>query len=327
MLLETAMHKNICLLSILLLVNCNGGTTPVESGAGISTISNSSIASPTGRPEDRPPALKDEVTLNWRATNEGISLDWDGNDLYLQIRGGKRQGIFAQIAYNDYKSLRKNPDSRNCSNSHYFRVLSVVGSIVSFEHENGLTCGTSSAQWKYASMDLKKMGDFAYTSFERAESRNAMEIPSTKMVALTELFSGTELLTAFLANQSISHEISTALGENALQSSPRTLSEFSDFFCKFDYSKFGGDFYLEPDFLTRFAFHHIEGEKIAIWISLTPTSHAAQAEQEHLEIFLPIPDQMRQHLSSAELRRKSFLMKDARQAIGSSYAKFDFPNK
>jgi len=54
------------------------------------------------------------------------------------------------------------------------------------------------------------------------------------------------------------------------------------------------------------------------------TSHAAHAVQDHLEILLPIPDKIRQPLLLAKSKQEGFLMKDAADLVGNSFAEFEF---
>jgi hypothetical protein len=177
-------------------------------------------------------------------------------------------------------------------------------------------------------LDLEKSGDYIYPTLVEFGDEEASKVRTSKVVAITDLFSEADVLAALLANSQISRDISKALSENKMKSPPTTLSEFSDsIFTKYMSDVFDGAFYLRKDYLTRFVFHHIEGDKVAVWISLTSTSHAAQAVHEHVEILLPIPDKLREPLVLADSGQQGFLMKDAEKYVGTSRAKFEFGGK
>src|SRR5206468_2838286 len=73
------------------------------------------------------------------------------------------------------------------------------------------------------------------------------------------------------------------------------------------------DFELRPDVLTRFAFHHLEGDTVAVRLGLPPHSGAIRTEHQQLGLLLPIPHSLKQELGLATSRQQRFLMSDGEQ--------------
>jgi len=122
-------------------------------------------------------------------------------------------------------------------------------------------------------------------------------------------------------NQEISKAIAEASRLERLNGVPQTLDEFNRYFARYD-AKVSFDSRLANDYLSRFDFREIRSEKLAIWISLTPTSHAGQANQDHIEILMPIPEKLRSELFDAESGTVGFLMKNAANYVGTKPAHF-----
>jgi hypothetical protein len=106
-----------------------------------------------------------------------------------------------------------------------------------------------------------------------------------KVTKLTDYFAEQDVLQALLAD----HVIQKALAGLSRQTAPRTLAELPELFAANDYALGDLDFELRPDFLTRFVFHHIEGDKIAVRLGLPPHSGANRSAHQQLGLLLTIP--------------------------------------
>lgn len=323
------MRLNVCFLMMLLLIGCKSNEILVENAHTETGKTRAQVkASPTVESQESLPiAPPDEIQIDWHGTIPGVVLDWNAKDLTVQVGTAPKQRVFSRISENYCRVLQCDPEGRKCRCGNSFRLSSIVGKVVSFEDESDFSCAGSYLHWRYGSLDLGKSGDFIYPRLVEFDDKEAVKLRASKMIALTDLFSETNLLAALLTNPQISKDISKAMKENKLKSTPTTLSEFSNLFTKYMSGMFDDYFYLEKDYLTRFVFHHIENDKVAVWISLTPTSHTAQADHEHIEILLPIPDKLRESLLLADSGQQGFLMKDAEKFVGTSYAKFEFGGK
>jgi len=77
----------------------------------------------------------------------------------------------------------------------------------------------------------------------------------------------------------------------------------------------------------QFSIHHVEGDKVSVWISSLRQTPPTRALREHLELLLPIPENLRESFLSADSGKEGFLMKDSEKYVGASYAEFEFGSK
>jgi hypothetical protein len=249
-------------------------------------------------------------------------LIWNKRDLFVNYRGGKVLGFFSTIARSEYNKLLAAGHTEHCIRTHSFRLLAVIGNIISFEHESsmfGEGCNASVySEWQFASIDLGKKGGVSYPDISENDWPAPVMRSSTRMLSLTELFDEKELLAALLANA----KVAAVITENGGQT-PASLKEFVKFFTDRNYM-FDHVFSLERDFLLRFVFRGIENDKVKVRISLSPASHALQALQDYIEISLPLPARLRKALLAADSRKQGFLMKDAKTIAGSGCSEFEF---
>jgi len=315
------MSKFIFILVFATLLSCGGaGLSNNSSGKIINAGDNIppvySVLTPT-------PVEESEVKKKWHQQNNDLTLDWDGSDLSVTLKDRKVSHIFKKISEARIDRIRRDPNARDCDVSHFFRPASLVGTILSFEQEEAFFCGTTESDWRYTTIDLNDLRGLDLPSFSELENKKFNAHTTTPLVSLTKWFTEDEILKALLANQDIASGIERVIRGGKLTQPPANLSEFQKLFSPIDYDNFG-ELFLEKDFLTRFTFHHIDGERIIVWISLTPTSHAAQAVKDHLEISLPVPDELRNDLYLSQKQTKGFLMIDSQSNIGTSFAEFEY---
>jgi hypothetical protein len=161
------------------------------------------------------------------------------------------------------------------------KLLSVVGSIVSYEEFEGTSCEGAahpSAITLYAAVDAAHPG---------------------KKPRLTDLFPDADVLRALLSD--------AVVKKHAPKTPPKTTEalvkalESSDPECEYS---FGGDL------LNRFAFHHVEGQKVAVRIGLSHGCEVARGKLTQLGILLAVPPALQQALERASTRAEGFLMRD-----------------
>jgi len=273
---------------------------------------------PTPTPVEEP-----EIKKKWHQQNNDLTFDWNGSDLSVTLNGKKISDIFKRISEARYDRIRQDSNTRDCDVTLFFKPASVVDTMFSFEQEEGLSCGTTTIDWRYTTIDLADTQGLDLPSFSELGNKKFNAHTSTPLVSLTKWFTEDEILQALLANQDIASGIERAIQSGKLTQPPTNLSKFGKLFSPIDYDSFG-DLFLEKDFLTRFTFHHIDGDRVVVWISLTPTSHAAQAVRDHLEIRLPISGELRTSLTLADTGERGFLSKDASKFVGTSSAEFEY---
>lgn len=250
---------------------------------------------------------------------------WDGKELIIMLRNGKEIKIFSEFAKSDYRFQAKLENTEGCSTSYYYRPLAIAGSLISFTYETGFLCGAvNTASWGYVTFELTSDGRFL--SYPRyAETPEPTNEPSD--ISLSDMFSEGDIFKGLLANERISNDLSRLKAQGKINRNPQDLGELKKLLERFKYDFLKGMFYLDSSALESFAIHHIEGDKVSIWVSLMASSRASQAVQEHLELLLPIPDKLRESLLLADSAKEGFLMKNAFQYVGSSFAQFEFGNK
>lgn len=275
-----------------------------------STISNDEVASalPTPEFQDTGPipgtgldeAPSEDITRDWKEAINRTQYSWDGKELYVNIPGKNRLELFRKIA-KDYLSSFQSEGGR-CLNSSYFKIAAVVGDLVSYSHESSQVCGTVQGEWLYSTVNVSS---------------------PTPPLDLKHMFSEEELFKALIANNQISNDIHKSINEQKLAKMPENFRELNAFLTKYDYQLFDGASFFGQDYLTRFAFHHLEENNVVIRIAASPTSTAGRAIHRYVEIKLPIPDSLRTNLTRANDGEAGFLMTDAISKVGTSPAVFE----
>ncbi len=250
-----------------------------------------------------PPTDEEEKLIPWKSLVGKTTYNWNGKEFLVSRSRSETYRMFDSIWREDVAEMAISDKKCAKTLNSYFLPLSVVGDLVSFQHEIGYMCGASAwYSWRF-------------------ETRNVLR--PNEQVALTDYFSDEEILRAFLANSRISAEIEKAKSKKRLDVDPSSLKQLTSFLTKFDYEIFDAQSYLEEDYLSRFAFHHINNDQICVRVTLTPTSHAGQAIQEYVEICLPMPKSIDEGLRNADSGLAGFLMKNYTTKVGTKTVVFE----
>ncbi|MER3633119.1 MAG: hypothetical protein C4325_13985 [Blastocatellia bacterium] len=316
------MHSKI---PFLILLGCTvlGGCDALSSAsAPVSGISTAIDPKRQGDATHSRDSQKIDGEIIWSGTSGGLNIWWTTRDLYVESPSGiqkiwgplAQKGVEEFVAANSDDGSDEPTPAMNCDYDRYFKVLSVVGSLVSFKDSYLITCERAAhpdIDTRFTTIDLAKSGHLSY-------SWDVDLANLGKIIKLTDYFAEEDILRALLADRVVQKALVTV---NA-PAPPRTLEELVTLIKKDDYSL--GDYYLPTDFLTRFAFHHIEGNRVAIRLGLPPNSVANHAMHLQLELLLPIPDRLRAQLTLASERQEGFLMKDAEKIAGEQENEFGF---
>ena len=138
-----------------------------------------------------------------------------------------------------------------------------------------------------------------------------------KAVNLTDYFQESDILNALLADSVISE----ALKEAGVSTPPKTLAALPKVFAKNGYL-IKGELSLRSDFLTRFAFHHLEGDMVAVRLNLTSIAFGYRSQQ--IGLLLPVPAALKQPLASAASGEEGFLMDSVPPGIRKQQTRFAF---
>jgi hypothetical protein len=262
----------------------------------------------------------------WQGKSAGALIRWTNKDLYVEQNGKSSRlwGPLAEKGYQQFVTAQRDDEEvrsaqPNCDYVRCFKVLSVVGSLLSFQDGYYGYCGGAhpEANTRFTTIDVVKQGDIDYTTRKDEEFFDIDFAKQGRVVRLTDYFGEQDILKALLADPVMKKAIAE-LGTHPL---PRTLADLPTLFEREFYGLGYGNagFELRPDFLTRFAFHHVEGDKVAVRIGLPPHFGFNKTQHRELGIVLPIPESLRGALALADGRRQGFLMKDSRgRGIGKS---------
>ncbi len=245
-----------------------------------------------------PPTDEQEKLIPWKSSLGKTVYNWNGKEL-LVSRNRSEIRLFYSIWREDVKALSDKKCARTLNS--YFLPLSVVGDLVSYQHEVGYVCGASAwYSWRFETRNISRPNE---------------------QVELTDYFGEKEIVQSFLANSSISAAVEQAISEKRLDSVPSSLKQLDSFLTAYD-RKIFFDSYFDDDYLSRFAFHHIENDQVFVWVTLTPGSHVGQANQQYVEICLPLPKSIDEALRNADSGFAGFLMKDYTTKVGTKSVVF-----
>ncbi len=292
------MKKVLCLFLLFLIFN--GCTPSVSNEIGVARLSLISIV-----PSDPSPLLPlnqgEEKMIPWRSSIGTTKYDWNGKDLLVTpIRAGTTR-MFYSIWREDLSNMALEDKKTSQTIDSFLLPLAIVGDLVSFQHEMGYLSGASAwSEWRFETRNISKPGT---------------------PISLTHYFSDDEIFRSLMSNERITQGLQKAIAEKKT-TSPDSLSQLSKVLTTHDYTLFEGEFALEEDYLTRFAFHHVDGSNIVVWITLRPTSHSGQAMQDYIEISLPVPQNLETDMNNADSQKAGFLMKDSLNTVGTKSAEF-----
>lgn len=171
-----------------------------------------------------------------------------------------------------------------CCYEHEFDALSIAGPLLSVRDRFYAGCPNTAhptTAVRLATLNLSASGGIGFG----ANAEDAM-LASTgakgRLVSLTSLYSAQELLNALLSDPLLKPYLRQR--PPSLEAIPGALPEegisVKGTPCRFK---------LSPDYLTRFAFHHAEGNKVAARVGLQPIGGACSSATAELGLLLDWP--------------------------------------
>lgn len=260
----------------------------------------------------------------WIGQSGGFIMRWTTSDISAQLSDKNAQMLFSVIplakrGFEVFSAVMKDPGAgtagADCSYERSFRVLSVVGSLVSLEDGSYAFCqgwAHPAMETRWTAIDLAKPGDVAYASTDGLAPIDIDLTKLGKVVMLTDVFAEDAILNALLADpiikQALQH-IGTLTSPHTLHDLPKLLE---------NRSLEAGDcvFRLPVDVLTRFVFHHVEKDHVAVRLGLPPNAEACRTQHARLGVLLPIPASLKTSLALAASGKEGFLMKNQKKIAG-----------
>jgi len=238
------------------------------------------------------------ATAIWSGTSAGYAIQWTGADLTGRPAGGAAAPSFSarQLARQDFADIEKDSDG-HCEYERHFTLLSVVGPVISYQDGYVTFCETAAhpgGETRFVAVDLSKPARARRGSDDTMLPGNAAK--------LTDYFPATEIHKALMAD---------ALIQKALDGKrPRTIPELLKLIGE-AFPTVAEDektcFTLESDLLTRFVFHHVEGNKVAVRLGLSGAG-VCRNNLTQVGLLLPIPAALQQALANADAGSEGFLM-------------------
>jgi hypothetical protein len=238
---------------------------------------------------------KKKLETVWSGTAGSFRWKWTTQDLTAASAGTGRT-VFSALAFEKRTStLLKDEKEDPVDNYVECSVLplSVVGSIACYERDY------------YWEGGAHPSGSIDFLAIDAASSN--------RKLLLTDLFPDADVLEALLSDKIIRD----TLKRNNVKGTPRNCAQLVKLLAG---KSFGGDengqFGFQDDFLQRFAFHHVEGNKVAVRLNVSWNYEIYRFSSTQIGILLPIPARLRTALENADSRRQGFLMRDAMKIAG-----------
>lgn len=249
---------------------------------------------------DRP--AKNEIV--WSGTSGGYRWKWTTADL-AAFRPGAVRASFSALGF-EKRTNQQLKDEKSDPVDTYLECtivpLSIVGSLVSYERDYYWEGGAHpSGGIDYVTIDASRPGH---------------------RLLLTDLFPDSAIVRAMLADKIVAD----TLKRNHVADLPKTTAQLVQ---ALKGKSFGGDdnyrYGFEEDLLGRFAFHHIEGDRVAVRLNVSWSSEIYRFSSTQIGLLLPIPARLRAPLQLAADRRQGFLMADAKKLTrGKTTVLFEF---
>jgi hypothetical protein len=281
-----------------------------------------------------------EVQTIWNGQSNGFHITWTTSDISASsAKDGSLVFSAAHFAREDFQAseaetrkdtarinrelkregkppLKANP----CTVEREITLLSVVGSILTFRDHFFAFCEREAhpaGNIRYTAIDLAKPGRTLYSIDHFVDTTKP-----GKVVQLTDLFPDREILRALTADVLITKALKDRGGYP-----PRKLSALLPPILEPIYGDTDkGCHEISGDLLTRFAFHHVEGNRVAVRLGLSGCGTCRECLTE-IGILLPIPDSLSGPMALAEAGKEGFLLKDMKNILQGRHTKFVFQSK
>lgn len=262
-----------------------------------------------------------DVTI-WTGKSGGFTLRWTTGDITAapadepsRVIFSARESALRKFAAFKKENLQSDP-AWQCSYSLKFTVLSVAGSLLSYEESEDSYCGrVNGGGWNHPAVQ---------TGY-RVIDLNQPVVP----ISLEKFFSEASVLAALLADPTVKKALKDA-GKSTtptdLVELVKTINEGSAIIqVKATAEAPAGCGFVFPEHpFMEFAFHHIEKGNVAVRLSLVPNSGACHSAHAQLGILLPIPETLAALLTAAQSRAQGFLMESTRRLSAGKVTVFEY---
>ena len=276
---------------------------------------------PAGQGQQAAPASSSgPEQIIWKGQSAGYDIQWTTAKI-TGIRAADRKEVFSTDALilmdsesyleTDEEGLQEQMAAGYAEN---FTLLSVVGRYVTIsETEDDFTVGAAHPNFYQTWIVLDTNRSSPGPILESTRTGNE---PSQERLLLTDLFPERDVFEALRSDG----YVQKALGSKKIKApaAPKDLVALL-------VSEVGCEYGFDADMLSRFAFHHLEGDRVAVWLGISNNSaQVCNKEITELGLLLPIPEALRGPLREAEARRCGYLMKALKTIAGDKRASFSY---
>jgi hypothetical protein len=234
----------------------------------------------------------------WRGRSGGFDITWSEDDVTARrvSDGAMVLSLRRQFA-KEWDRPRGEDENEVREVYQAFRVLSVVGSVVSLEEAWYCDCGGAHP--------------IAYAGFVAYDlARSTPDRPDTASV--TRLVDEAPLVRALSADRVVRAALDSA-GVREVGTLAALLDTARWIGVEVDKPHEQDCWFAMGDgFPGHFALHHVEGDRVAIRFSLSHDVEICRGRMVQVGVLVPIPSRLRADLAAAEGRTAGFLMKDVR---------------
>lgn len=237
----------------------------------------------------------DGQQVYWRGRSAGYDVAWTSRDITAR-RVGDGAVVFSARRLTDAEVGKMQDDHDDevplKEYERRYRLLSVVGSVISLEEESYCDCG-----------GVHPILSARFVSYDvaRGTAANPHELSATDVVPEADLVRALE------ADRLIRQTMSRAgvRGFTSLAAMVRTLKEHEVRPAN-DQCTYG----VGTEFPTEFALHHLENGRVALRFSLSHWVEVCRGKLIQLGVLVSPRPRLVPHLTAASARRAGYLMKD-----------------
>ena len=239
----------------------------------------------------------------WQAQTDNFTVRWSQADII--VTDPYQETLFSAAALAKKQFTADFTSKDHCEYNRDFILLSVVGTIASLQDSEEFHCQDTShptIESRFMSIDLAKAG---------------------RKAKLTDLFAQADILKALLADS----VIKSALEQAKSSKLPTTLKELYEIFEWIEIPVQGCIYHLPADFLSQFAFHHVNDNQIAVRLKLQPLALGCQTENKQLGFYLPLPANFQSAVKQAQTGQVGFLMQTSPTVTHEKTTSFHFSTR
>ena len=238
--------------------------------------------------------------LIWKGNYKDIEYKWSTKDLYIKTGAGKQEKLLSYYVKKTFADRVSKENLKRCVRYFDFKVLSIVGSIISIENDAASGCYYADHIEELITLDIYKQGEFYSSSNDAIDLRK-----SGRAARLTDFFTKQEIFQALMELPEIQRTLKFAdryiepsnlqellmdietVGVDGIDGSGHKLTELS---------------------WSSFAFVKLSNEKVLVDIELQASSSATS--HPRLRLMLPIPKKLKDELKLASIKQSGFLSDD-----------------